>query len=576
MRRYEGFLRGTQARRAGPEHIWIVAVGCAVGPQPPRTDTRRSCLQDWSAIALDCDGTSVPARVSRSGRTAGEFWEAFLGRPHPKGSLWVISPRALMAWQLLGLWERIESGIISVARSGSGQFGAFVSGRAASPPGLLVTNDPPTAGKFTHVESELSFTWTCAANYGLQLLTAGADSTAEAGELASRVLSMLRVLSDYRLGGLGITAGSIALSGWRSTYDGPPLYVPTGRDGDALETRAVAGGLLYARATGPEPVTAYAVDCRSMYPHICAHYPQGVDLLQRDLRGPSADGAVRSCPLAALAEVDVTVDEPLYPQRTATGVVYPTGGFRTVLAGPELQEALKHGHIKRVHGCHTYRLGVPLADYQRRVWQARQQCENGDYAGAAPFIKRLGVSLIGKFAQRLEVWAEVPPDLDCRLWGSWVDISATGDVRQMRARAGIVEAQIGTEVCSHTLMSIALWVWSWGRVKMNHWISLCGRENVLYVDTDGMLLAPAGYDCLIANTPLQNGSWGALRRLSGPTPCVIRGTKCYTLGERIVQAGFPVNQRRTSSEFGESAWYRLPWDRMRDPGQEVSWVERLR
>lgn len=576
MRRYEGFLRGTPARPCWPSRIWIVAVQLIRESTYASEETRRSSLDSWAGIVLNMDGPRMSGRIDAEGRTARQFWDWFIAQDRPRGKMYVVSPRALMAWQTLGLWDRVESGNIVVSPLNTVDRTPNVGRGVARSPGLLLTNDPPTAGVFEHVESELQFTWTCAGNYGLQPISAGIDARGESSRLAECVLQSLRILSSHQLGGWGITAGGIAKSGWIGSYGGPPLYVSNGTRGDPLEARAVAGGLLLARPTGDEPVTAYSVDCRSMYPWICCHYPQATDLTRRVTDSISASKLVHENALTTLADVDVETQSQRYPQWTGTATVYPTGTFRTVLCGPELKECIKRGELRHVHSCNVYRLGFPMGDYQRRCWSARQECEDGPARLAAPLVKRLGVSLVGKMAQRTEVWQETTPDITDPLWGSWTHFTQDGRRIPMRARAGITEACIGSELCAHSILPIPLWVWSWGRVKLWRWIDVAGPTSVLYADTDGLLLTTEGYERLKPLISSSGSLWGQLRYVTGPTPCSVKGAKEYTLGERVVQAGRPLNQRQSREQIGDAAWYRLPWNELHDPGWGGSWVERMR
>lgn len=576
MRRYEGFLRPAHKPTTWPARWWIVAVGLELTAGTVVHRQRQSQLVRWDATILDCDGHRCVARSTLSGRTAGDFWARFHAQKHVQGSIYVISPRALMAWQVLGVWRQLESGTVRVQACGAPATNTGSGRQTCGSAGLLLTGDPPTAGRFIHDASQLSFSWVCAGNYGLQPLSAGVDSAAESRELGERVETCSRVLSGWHLGGWSITAGGIALRGWLSTYEGPALYVSSGRHGDALEMSAVAGGLLLARPTGEDPVQAVSVDARSMYPHLCARTLQGVDLQRRALSGAEAERAVRGSPYSAIARVLVETDVPYYPQRTETGIVYPTGRYITTLVGPELEEALRRSHVRSIIRANVYAMGSPLEAYQRRVWDARKMAENGPFQAAGPLVKRLGVALVGKLAQRSELWRECIPDITDPLWGSWDHYEWDGTRRRFQSRAGITEVCVGTELCSHAIPSIPLWVWSAGRVRMWNWIEAAGLDSVYYADTDGLLLSPDGYARLQNLCSSSGDDWGMLRHVAGPSACVVRGPKDFTLGERLVMAGRPRNQRQSPSQLSDAAWYRLPWDHMHHPEWDGCWVERAR
>lgn len=576
MRRYEGYLRGTASAGRNPPR-WLV-VAAQLRPDCGRSGAglRASALERWTARLLTLRGGRCTSSSWHAGATAAAYWRLVESMLVVDSPLWIVSPRALQAWQVLGFWEQLETGNVSISPDSYERerpASADSYGRTA---GLLCVADPPTAARFRLGDCAGVCTWVCAGNYGLQPLSAGTDADLECAELAAALTAADAVLAQHRLGTWGITAGAMALAGWRRSYDGPALYVNSGRTGDRLEMAAIAGGVLAARATGESGVTAVGVDARSMYGYIAAHYPQAVGLASRALDGAAAAEVVRDHPLSCLADVDVECEYPQYPCRTPQGVSYPIGRFRAVLCGPELQEAMRAGAVSKIHRCNTYRLGQPIAEYERRVWRARQDCESESLCSAGPLIKRLGVSLIGKLLQRIEHWQECLPGLNDPLWGSWVEYDIVGNPQQYRARAGIVECAAYTDLAPHSIPSIPLWIWSWGRRRLWGWIDAAGRNEVYYADTDGMILSPLGLERLRQRGLVYEGSWGMLRVVAGPCQAVIHGPKHFQLGGRVVHAGRPIAAHGTNCGVTESAWYRLPWDEMHEPGWSGSWVERVR
>lgn len=576
MRRYEGFLRGSAAVSRNPPRIMVVAAQVRQSSTTSACGVRSSALECWTARYLSVHSSRCTDRAHYHGRTTGEFWQLLRSLTARGAPLYLISPRALLAWQVLGLWEQLESGNVELSVAQGDRESPACARAYGRSSGLLLVGDPPSAVRFRAGDEHGSCLWVCAGNFGLQPLSAGRDADDECRELSDAVAAATAVMDQHRLGTWGATAGSMAFSAWRKSYDGPPIYLSSGRSGCPLESRAVAGGLLLARNTGDDPVTAIAVDARSMYGWIAAHYPQAVGLAARHKSSAEAEEAVRDHPLACLAEVEVKCDRPKYPHRGERGVSYPTGAFRATLCGPELEEAMRGGAVISIHCCNRYRLGLPIAEYERHCWTARQDCESDRLRSAAPLIKRLGVALIGKFIQRVERWQECTPGLNDPLWGSWTEYEMNGTPRQWRARAGIVECQSGAELSAQAVPSIPLWIWSWGRRRMWHWIEIAGVEDVYYADTDGLVLSPLGFQRLERAGLVYDGSWGMLRHVAGPCQCRVFGPKHFQLGERVVHAGHPVAARRQDSGVGESAWYRLPWDELQNPEWSGSWVERVR
>jgi hypothetical protein len=576
MRRYEGFLRPEKKRPVWPRHWLIVAVETEPLREGDGRSLRISPLRRYVLLRLDCSGPRCVRRAEMSGGTAGHFWQVIAEREWTSKNLWIMSPRALMAWQLLGLWEKLELGNLRLdvshkqKRNPSSLRGM---GRSA---GTLIVQDPPTVGIFRYDALDVTITWVCAGNYGLQPAECGQNAETEAHRLADVVEQCSSVLHLHSLGGWGLTAGSMAWRGWQSSYDGAPLYISSGRQGDALESRAVAGGHLFCRPTGEDPVEAIAVDARSMYPWIATYRCQAVELISRGIGAQDAEDYVYENPLAHMADVEVETDVPIYPQRTERGVVYPVGRFRTVLCGPELEHAVKGDHVRRIHGANWYQLGSPLETYQSRVWSAREDCDGGVFPHASALIKRLGVSLVGKFHQYTDLWEEVYPDVGDPVWGTWQHFRPNRPALQYRARAGVVEVCWGRELSRHAIPSIPLWIWSWGRMRLWSWILAAGVANVYYADTDGLIVSPAGYANLASARQISDGAWGQLRRVAGPTSCYVYGPKNFVLGEKIVKAGRKKTSTGPAVSQDGAAWYRLPWNQLHDPRWSGCWVETVR
>lgn len=576
IHRYEGHLRGCKSVPRGPVRLIVCAVRCAAGGGSSGAGLRAARLADWCLAPIDRTDGGWQLRPCVTGAGQAECWLQLAAMIGPRHGTYVVSPRALQAWQVLGLWDRIEGGSITLSGR-SGRPAQSVRGQGTGRPApLLLTADPPTAAALSLCDGAPTTMWTCAGNYGLQPLASGADAVAECLALGRAIVECLSYMEKFGLSAWGITAGSMALSGWLSSYTGAPLYLSSGRRGDDLERRSLYGGILYARPTGESPILAWSVDCRSMYPHISTYYPQAVDMAQRGLTGAAADRAVRGCPTAALAEVTVRTDRPCYPCRVEGETRYPVGEYRTVLPGPELADALRHGRVLAIHRAHVYRLGCPLAEYQQRVWRARVECAGEQWPLAAAVIKRLGVSLIGKLCQSVEEWTEVAPDINDPLWGSWTHVSRDGRSVEMRARAGVVEESSGRTLAAHALPALSSWIWSYGRIKMRHWMDLAGADAVWYADTDGMIVTHAGLERLRSAGLLGEDRWGALRVVSGPHECVIGGPKDYQLGPRRVKAGERRQPAGTAATPAQGNWFRLPWDQLHCPEWSGTWVERLR
>lgn len=67
--------------------------------------------------------------------------------------------------------------------------------------------------------------------------------------------------------------------------------------------------------------------------------------------------------VSLLAEVEIETDTPRYPLRMPHGIFYPRGRFRTVLAGPEIREALQRDELRAIGHGYKYLMGAHMASW---------------------------------------------------------------------------------------------------------------------------------------------------------------------------------------------------------------------
>lgn len=230
----------------------------------------------------------------------------------------------------------------------------------------------------------------------------------------------------------------------------------------------------------------------------------------------------------------------------------------TVLCGPELQHALERGFVSEIGECHEYRMSPILKGYEEACYAMRCEAEALQAPSVAALAKGLAVSLIGKLHAYEEQWEECQPDYNDPIAGHWIDLDERGRTVEYQAVAGTVARRRRKGLAATAAPAVAAWIWSYGRVWLLDRMLAAGFDEVIYADTDGLVVTECGYERLGAAGLIRDREWGQLRLVVGPVEVEVIGPKCLRIGEEVIQAGAPRAQRGT--EFtSDGFWFRRPF-----------------
>jgi hypothetical protein len=241
-----------------------------------------------------------------------------------------------------------------------------------------------------------------------------------ARDIANAILSMFGELmcwtKENDLGMFRYTSAAQSMAAFRHAFMLHKIYLHDNLACKKHERSGYYGGRTECYYVGKFDFDVWQLDVQSMYPSIMRAEPVPVKLIeyvQTDSYtrpGTSLDYA--NC----IAAVTINTTEPIYPLRRNGGTIYPTGAFRTVLAGAELFRAYRSGHIIGVASC-TVRNGsstdfairsgnaaeygwndltMPLRKLLKACNKWAQQSENGsvDDRGTLPVVN-MGTALHG-------------------------------------------------------------------------------------------------------------------------------------------------------------------------------------
>lgn len=581
----------------------IVAVDCTHEETIGGGDGSRlnRTLASWHASAVLLDRGKIVRRRQSTGTDAAGWWQSLAWLLARGGVTWIISCPASRTMSLLGLWEELEDGRVSIVgseprngglhrvpvprmpsgptdlvpRPGESARGTLSAmqhaaggiasdvdryhgkgGRSASQ-GYIVLEDPPTI-----VHARLNGTtgtihWVDSRNYGVDVSEPEHTAEERASKLCDFAVCMVDTLRSRKLGGLKDTAGSQAMCSFRRRHMESIIVCHTDRDVLDLEGKVYYGGRSECFRVGYLPGPIYHYDFRSLYPSVCRdlslpvrlrHYQDLHD--DQDYRGPIA---VQRC----IADVTLHTSVPYYPKRSGNLVVYPTGRFRTQLSCPELTHAFEHGCIEAWHAVATYDIEPALRSYAVEMNAIREQAERESNREMATWAKAMGVCLPGKLGQKSRRWETWGYWTGNGMYAEWYKITASGAIERWRTVAGLTQVEVVESWSHDSVPAMAGWITSAARMKLLAAIEDAGWEHVYYVDTDSLFVDAIGSARLVESGHLSIGEMGYLQVEGVYHDMEVRGIKDYTVDGRHVSAGLPKGHKDVPGTRNEYWW--TPW-----------------
>jgi len=196
---------------------------------------------------------------------------------------------------------------------------------------------------------------------------------------------------DYRGPGGGM---------WVQHGDGHVVISPD-PDARAFERAALYQGRREVWKTGElEPGAYCEIDFRHAYLSVAA------ELRLPCRRGLPFESLPVDTPYLAhdnvgiIAECVVSTALPRYPYRARFGILYPTGTFRTTLAGPEIAEARARGELVKIGRGYYYRLSYHMQPWALWLAGILDGTTDAAPAGAKLMMKAQSRTVFGKWAAR--------------------------------------------------------------------------------------------------------------------------------------------------------------------------------
>ena len=356
-------------------------------------------------------------------------------------------------------------------------------------------------------------------------------------------------IKDNDLGGYASTLAGQAMRSFRHRFMKHEILIDNNEEATRVSRQSYYGGRTECFRIGKFSNRLTLLDLNSMYPAVMFNNTYPTRLVQFK-RGHIRDrDHARWADKLVCARVTIDTSEPIYPLRTKSALLFPTGRFTTFLSSPELRHAQKHGHIVQYHETAVY-------DHAQIFTNKRIEAQHEGRTVDALLLKLMGNSLYGKTGQRGRFWENIgwTDDLTCK--NDETLHAQTGETFRTRQLGGLIQELTNKEESKDSFPAIASHVTSYARLLLWDMINTAGRDNVYYVDTDSLLVTDTGLYNLTNH--LDQFALGKLKVEGTYNDCEIFGAKDYRFGTKERHKGVKANALWTScNTVNQQQWSSL-------------------
>lgn len=376
------------------------------------------------------------------------------------------------------------------------------------------------------------------------------------------------------LGNWQVTGSSMAWAAWRHRFLTDKLLVGMDTETTEIERQSAHAGRTEAwrhGAFGHRHI--YEWDYRLAYANIGASAELPVRPLGPVRPAKLADVMRMSRSLAWVTNVTVTTDVPTLPATVGDRILWPVGTFDTTVWDPELRMAIDEGAQVTVNWARPYLRKPLLAGFMQ--W-AIEQIETGggtDDAIISTMVKHWTRALVGRFAMRFKRWepAGTNDHADLLLLPG-VDIDNGEPYRWLFLGHDVFKESQLTEFGDGS-PAVLSYVMGLARVQLWRAMRAAGLDQVVYVDTDSVMVTPRGSRTLAA--AVKRGELPGLRLKADYQHLEVIGPRQLIIGGEPRVAGLANSAVRTGPRtFSTEAWRGIGESLKRREANTVKIVDR--
>lgn len=388
--------------------------------------------------------------------------------------------------------------------------------------------------------------------------------------IATAIDRLINFVRNERLGKLGPTVASLALSAFRHRFMSHDIFIHDRERVLKLERDSYHGGMVNCLFVGKVRNTqVFKLDVNSLYPTVMRNkYPTKLlyGLTEPSISFVKSEMRKRGC----IADVSLSTKTNTYPIVENKELIFATGVFRCPLCGPELAKALEAGDVKRIHYAAFYEMHPIFKDYVDFFWEKRSDYkQSGDIAGST-FCKYLLNSLYGKFAQGHYEWATFNFSNTERVFNSlgitmpgcyetrdnlpsipngqikWCPIGSNETIK-LRKVGTLEQIQQRSGWHPESFVGIASYVTSYARRYLMDLLAIAGPHNCYYYDTDSLFVNAKGKRNLERVGKCSETQLGGLKLEGSENSPTFLAPKDYLFGHDICLKGIRKNATRLPS-----------------------------
>lgn len=372
--------------------------------------------------------------------------------------------------------------------------------------------------------------------------------------LGATMVEYFRWLKTGVAGNWQVTGAGQSWAHWKHMHYTHPVLVHDDASATEAERRAMWTGRAESWQWGKD-ITApvFEWDWQNAYPRIVRDRPIPVKLVG-NARGTSIrDLQVLMNRWIVLADVTVTTDRPLVPAKHEGRILWPVGTFDTTLWQPELELLLDAGATIRVTRVWLYKGEPALASWADWILRELHERSAGRPRWAGVLLKHWSRTLIGRFATRWQDWELLGHDPVERVMTGRMHNVDTGEDSEFMQIGHDVHIMTGLVESDDSCPQVTSYVMSLARQQLWEAIQAAGEQNVLYIDTDSLVVNVRGNERMKAAT--RAGRFPGLRLKGSHSGYEIYGPRAAIIGGETKLAGIPRGAVRTS----ETQWIGEVW-----------------
>jgi len=537
VKRYAHYYWPLKGKRY-PARMAVLTGEYVLGSSSGHKHSSPEQLGSWCLLVADYRRGVLGGIVEHTGEGVRSVWTTLSQLLTSKEKVWLWIPGALRLLNAIGWKERLENDNITLAgrswetpntRTAAGEDKQDALCILSDPPTLVLLGIPPRPGRLLVLDTR---------NIGFEVSKYADDNCDYCRRALDGIHSVLSTLRQTRSGALRCTAGSQSVSILRTRYDVSRLHCGCDTRVNSLSRAGLYGGRCEAFRLGEATGPIYHLDVRNMYPALCRYLPLPVSVRRYHDERRAAEDCTYNKPENTCAHVRIRCDGARYPVRRGGIIHYPIGIFDTILAGPELSQAVKEGIVQRVFRAVEYTCAPVLSQFMTDWLAELDKARASGNVLLQQWIKRLMVSLVGKFAENGRRWIPAPRHrTEQGPYGEWTD-QWEGQLTRFRNVGWRTMREEYHGESYWSIPAITAWITSAGRVQLAAYLDCARRERTLYIDTDALLVSHGAYCDLRYNGYVRDGQAGYLRLLGTHSRCCVYGYRHYSLDTTVKCSGW--------------------------------------